>query len=143
MQQSDVERLESDLSVIRRAGRFDKPYAAEDVPLHVLIAVCGLVIGVGAWLSSYDRIIALVCLIPVGFAMARITKRRRQNQADRPMLWKEWRNSLLAGVVVVPAALVWMVWQRQQSGVPMWVAGAAAVFFVGVGCLLLGLLDNV
>ena len=137
----DLGRLQEDLATIREAGRFDKPYSAEDVPLSILLAVTGLVIVLAGWLFPFNRLVVLAGFIPFVIVFARLTWRRQQNRALRPGLWRETRNSLVAVVIILPLVVAWMKW-RELSGIAPHVAGAAGVFFIGVGCMVLGVIER-
>ena len=141
MSETDLDRVREDLITMREAGKFDKPYAAEDVPLLIFMSISGLAGSLAAWQFSFNRFAVLASVSPFVLCFLWLAWKRQRNRSSRPGLWRETRNSLLALIVLVPLTIAWMKWE-QFSGIPRQSVGAAAVFFVGVGCIVVSVIDR-
>jgi len=136
----NLERLQSDLSTIRHAGKFDKPYASEDIPILLYASVTGLVMSaITLSIPPASGWVVLV-FVPLAIIYVRYARRRRRDRAARPGLWREIRMSLMVAAVMTPLMLLWIRWE-QSLGISREFIGAGALFFIGVGHLIVGLLD--
>jgi len=141
MAHEDVDRLTADLSTIRQAMQFDKPYAARDVQLMLLMALGGfLSIPLVEFTQWNNRVCLLLALTPLIVQYCRTSAQRRKNCAVRPRLWQEMWHSLVAAVIMVPLVIGWLVWNH-IAGVPRLHAGGSAVFFIGAGLAVIGTID--
>jgi hypothetical protein len=122
--------------------RLDKTYAWDDVTGGLVTALGGLLAILLLTLTPWDHRAALLLgLAPVMAYFFRFSTQRRRDRADRPSLWLEEKVTLQALAIVLPLVIAWLVWSRVTGTIDLPSAGAAAVFFVGVGLVYVGIAD--
>lgn len=143
MPSNELERLTSDLSTIRNAMRLDKPYAWDDVLMELLTALGGLLAILLIVFTPLDnRVAFMLGVAPAIIYYYRFSVQRRRDQADRPGLWQEVKVTLQATAIVLPLVIGWLIWSRVTESIDRPSAGAAVLFFVGVGLAYVGVFDS-
>ena len=142
MSTEEIKRLDNDLTTMRQAMRFDKPYDAADVP-YVLLIGLGALIAVPLLIFSPwpPRLILLLSLSPGLLAYARRAAATGRNQAQRPNLWKEYKLGTIAAVGVGLAAGGWLLWS-QQVGASFEATRATILFCIGIALMGIGAMDS-
>jgi hypothetical protein len=137
-----IDRVRNDLETLRQAAGLDLPFSRDDIRTNLWVAACGALLAGWAALAPWDYrgLVAVPLLLAVAGAVwsARAAHRHR---GSRPSPWREHRVGMLAVAVLHPLVAAYMQWEK-HLGIPREMAGAAAVFFVGVATLVFGLADR-
>lgn len=142
MQSNELERVATDLSSIRAAMRLDKPYTRADVIRDLATSLGGLLAMTLILASPLpDKPAFLLGVLPAVLYHFHVSAQQRRRRATAPAPWKEEKLTMLAMAAVVPLVIVWLAWSRLVGSVEAKSAGAAAVYFVGVGLGVLGIVD--
>jgi hypothetical protein len=142
MNQPHLDRVREDLQTMRNAAGFDLPFGQFDVLSNVWIGCCGLFITLCAVAAPWEY--RGVLALPLGLAVAGAAwagVRARRERGDRPAGWREHKSGLVAAGIVTPLAVAYMRWER-HLGLPRETVGAAALFFIGLALLVIGILDR-
>lgn len=142
MSRTELDRVREDLATMRSAAGFGSPFGRDDVAGNLAVAAVGACFAAwmafgGERLGRTPTYLFMAALVAVGTAVAVRARRRR---GSRPELWREQRANLLAAVVIAPAVMAYLRWEM-WLGMPRETAGAAALFFVGLGLLLVPILS--
>lgn len=142
-QARDLERLRSDLGVIRQAAGFEPPFGREEVWAHLVFAASGAVGTVWALLPTglpaQWGAIPLI-LVGVGYVTWMRTKYRRSSGRS-PTRRREYTAEIVAMFVVGASALVYRFWAA-ELGISTTVAGGAVLFVFGLGMVVPVLRDR-
>lgn len=142
MPPTEIERVSADLQTIRSAMGLDKTYAQDDVTRELVTAFSGVLVVLLLMFTQWDNRLAFaVGLLPGIVYYLRFTAQRRTDRADRPSLWQEEKATLQALAVVMPLLIGWLAWSRVGGPIDLKSAGAAALFFFGVGLAYVGIVD--
>lgn len=142
MPSSELDRVAVDLSSMREAMRLGKPYTWDDVNRDLVTALCGLLAMLLILFSPLSNKMAFMLgLLPGLLYYLRFTAQQRSRRAATPSPWKEEKLTLQAMGVVLPLVIAWLLWSRLGGPIDIKSAGAAAVYFVGVGLGVLGVID--
>jgi hypothetical protein len=142
MPSSELERVSADLSSMRDAMRLGKPYTWDDVNQDLVTALCGLLSMLLILYSPLSSKLAFsLGLVPWIPYYLRFTVKRRSRRAAHPSPWKEEKLTLQAMAVVLPLVIAWLLWSRHGGPIDIKSAGAAALYFMGVGLGVLGVID--
>ena len=120
MSQVDLQRIQNDLDSINEVIRRDRPYAAGDVLPCVVLGV-GAMVGMVLlhWpLIGNSRLCLLLSLSPGIALFARRFLQSHRGRAKRPVLWKEYKWSLIAAVVLIPSFIAWVWWRQRFDSSP-------------------------
>ena len=141
MSKAELERVRADLATMQEAAGVGLPFGRSDAWIGVVIAACGgLMAAWAAWVPWEHRwgVVAPVLFFTAAYAaLGRHVGRRKGRE---PVRWREFRLTLVAMAVIGPLAVGYMFWE-DHLGVPRGIAGAAAVFFVSLGGLMIGIAD--
>ena len=142
MSQVDLQRIQNDLDSMNQVIRRDRPYAAADVLPCVVVGLGAIVcMALLHWRLLSDARLCLLLSISPGMALwARRYQHARLGRAKRPVLWKEYKWSMIAGFVLVPTCIAW-VWWRQHLGFSGESALATILFCVGLVMAMTGVMD--
>jgi len=142
MSHEPLDRIRGDLETLRQAAGLELPFGRDDVHTNLWAAACGALValwtGLAPW--EYRGLIALPLLAAVAGCLW-MARRAHQNRAAKPAPWREHRRGILVVLVVLPAVALYIQWEKRM-GLPREMAGAAAVFFVGLAALLVALGDR-
>lgn len=142
MNANELQRIENDLATIQQVVKRDKPYSKGDIwPL--------LALGIGSIVSLFlltfkvlpPRASVLLTLVPGIMLYARRYFDVHKTQAERPVLWKEYRWSAALAAILLPAAFGWL-WWSQRFGASDGMSAAAVVFCMGIGMSFIGVMDS-
>jgi len=136
----EIRRLQEDLTTMRQAMKLDKPYDAKDLPVPLLLALGGLVAIPLLELTTWDKRLCLImpCFPALCLYCYRLVTTQKK-RAERPVLWSEYRLSVILALGVGITTSAWM-WWSQQFGATHVAAGSAIVFCIGVVLFGVGLL---
>lgn len=137
-----LDRVREDLQTMRNAAGLEPLFGPFDVLSNLWIGGCGLLITLCATVApwEYRGILAL----PLGLAVAGAAwagARARRERGDRPASWREHKSGIVVAGIVTPLAVAYMRWER-HLGLPREAVGAAALFFIGLALLVIGVLDR-
>lgn len=141
MSQAHLDRVRDDLQTMRNAAGLDLPFGRFDALSNVWVGICGLLVMLCGLLVPWEyrgAVSVPICLAVAGGAWAGM--RAKRDRAARPASWREHKLGLVAALVVTPLAYGYIRWER-HLGMPREMVGGAAVFFVGVGVLLVAITD--
>jgi hypothetical protein len=141
MSQDHIERIRGDLETIRHAVGLELPYGRNDVRTNIWMATCGALIAIWSALAPWE--FRGIVAIPLGLAVLGglwSTAQARRNRATAPSRWREHRLAGMAALVFTPLAVAYMRWEK-WTGMPREMVGAAGLFFVGLGALVVSILD--
>jgi hypothetical protein len=142
MASSELERVVSDLSLMRDAMRLGKPYTRDHVNQDLVTALCGLLALLLILFTPLSSKLAFALgLLPGVLYYLRFTAHQHNQRAIHPSPWKEEKLTLRALAVTVPLVIVWLVWSRLGGPIDIQSASAAALYFMGVGLGVLGVID--
>jgi hypothetical protein len=142
MPSNELERVASDLSSIRDAMRLGKPYTWDDVNRDLVGAFCGLLAMLLILFSPLGNKLAFTLgLLPGIVYYLRFSAQQHGRRAAHPSPWKEERLTLQALGIAVPLVVVWLLWSRIVGSIDIRSASAGALYFVGVGLGVLGVID--
>jgi hypothetical protein len=142
MSQDHIERIRGDLETIRHAVGLELPFGRNDVRGNVWLATCGALIAIWSALAPWDS--RWVVAIPLGLAVLGglwSTVRAKRNRATTPSRWREHRLAGMAALVFATMAVAYMRWER-WTGMPREMVGAAGLFFICLGMLVVAMLDR-
>jgi hypothetical protein len=137
-----IDRVRNDLKTLRRAAGLDLPFGRDDIRTNLWVAACGVLVAAWSALAPWEHrgmlALALAPAIAGALWSARAAHRQR---ATRPGPWREHRMGILATLILLPFVVGYMAWEK-RLGIQREMAGAAAVFFVGVATLVVALTDR-
>lgn len=140
MSTDEIQKIQDDLATIRQAVTKDKPYDRADIFPLLVLAVGALIAILMLQTRISPRLCFLVGMAP-GFVCWCVRYFQTRNQrAVRPGLWAEYKWSLVAGAIMIPALVGWM-WWSQQFGTSRIAVGAAVMFCIGIAACLIGFID--
>jgi FtsH-binding integral membrane protein len=139
----DANRLREDLATLRHAAALEPTFSRDDVLASLVFAAAGAALAAGTAFvpGEYRRPLAIVFVVVFLAIWAVLVTRARRARAARPATWREHRLNLVAALILIPATIAYMRWER-QIGLPRETVGAAAVVFVGHGVFLVGVLTR-
>ena len=142
MSQVDLERIQNDLDCLSQVIRRDRPYSAADVLPCVVIGVGAMVwMALLHWqLFSNSRLGMLLSLSPGLALVAHRFLLSHRGRAKRPVLWKEYKWSLVVVVVLIPSFIAW-VWWRQRFDSSTESSFATILFCVGLVTTMIGVME--
>ena len=140
MPTDEIQRIQNDLTTIRQAMTKDKPYDRADIFSSVVLGM-GALIAIPMLQFVSPRICVLLGVAP-GMALwfARYLQTRKQ-QTIRPVLWSEYKWSLVAVAIIIPASTGW-IWWSQQFGASRMAVGSAVLFCLGIAGCMIGFIDS-
>lgn len=140
MSQADLNRIREDLATVRHAAGLELPFGNQEVRAHLWSAACGVIMTLWAVFAPWEYRwgIAVPIAAAVAITLRTTAEARRRRESAR---WREYRLSSAAVLVAAPLAIAYLYWER-WSGMPRAMAGAASVFFFGLGALVFALLDR-
>jgi hypothetical protein len=122
--------------------RLGKPYTWDHVKCDLVTALSGLLAMLLVLFSPLSNKLAFMLgLLPVVLYYLRFSAQQHGRRSAQPSPWKEERLTLKALAVALPLIIVWLLWSRLGGPIDIKSAGAAAVYFVGVGLGVLGIVD--
>jgi hypothetical protein len=134
-----LDRVRSDLDVMREAAGMDLPFGWEDVWLALAIVPCGAILaGAGAFTPLEMARWAVAPTLLVLLAAVGLRIRFRKSSGRSPIRRREYTLGLVTGLLCAGMAGLFLVWGR-RSGVPTSLLGGAVVAFTGVLCIVLAL----
>ena len=137
----DLDRVKQDLATLKDAARLELPFGRKDVRINLWMAACGALIAVWFAMTPWDdRWLRILLFCPPVVFVGRAMLSAKRDRDHEPARWRELRMSLLAMVIIVPLVVAYIRWER-WIGMPREMAGAAALFFVGVAALVVALMD--
>ena len=142
MSETELNRVRDDLATIKQAAGLELPFGKEDVRLSLWSAVIGVFVTACAVFSPWEY--RLVVFVPIGMATlitVRAGRKARQQRTKQPSRWREQRTAGIAVLVFLPLAIGYKYWER-ELGMPREMAGAAIVFFFGVGVLVAAVIEK-
>jgi len=141
MSQVPLERVREDLETIRTAIGVELPFGRSEVLANIWTAACGLLVALWSLLapSEYRGTAVVLDLAVLGWLWCSYHARR--HRGVRPWTWREHKLGLLGAAIVTPCLVAYMLWER-HLGMPREMVGAAALFSVGLGVLLISLVDQ-
>ena len=143
MSQVDLERVQNDLDSMRRVIQRDRPYAAADMLPNVVIGV-GALLCLGLLQSELfgDQRLCMLLSISPGLALyARRYMQTHRGRARRPVLWKEYKWSMVALFVLPTSAVAWM-WYGERFGYSRESSVATILFSMGLVTTMIGVMDS-
>lgn len=142
MAQQDIDRLTADLSTIQNAMRLDKPYTTSDIPMMLMVALCGLLVIPLLHFTSWNHSLCfLLAFVPGAIFYCRQYVERKRNRAARPALWQEMKLGLLVAAFIAPIAFGWLYWIR-KNGFDSLSTRGSVLFFAGAGLVIFGAIDK-
>lgn len=142
MAQQDIDRLTADVSIIQNAMKLDKPYAAADIPLMLMVALCGLLAIPLVYFTHWSHSLCFIlAFVPGSIFYYRQYIERKQNRAARPALWQEMKLGLLVAAFIAPIAFGWLYWV-QKTGIDSLSTRGSVLFFAGAGLVIFGAIDK-
>ena len=144
MSQVDLKRIQNDLDSINEAIRRDRPYAAGDVLPCIVLGVGAMVcIALLHWqLIGNPRLCLLLSLSPGIALFARRFVQSHRGRAKSPVLWKEYKWSLIAVVVLIPSFIAWVWWRQRFDSSPD-SSIATILFCMGLVTTMIAVMDPI
>ena len=140
MSTDEIQRIKDDLATMRQAVTKDKPYERADVFPTLAYGVGGLIAIPMLQSGMNPRLCILLVLVP-GLVWCCVRYFQVRNQrAVRPVLWAEYKWSLVVLTIILPALLGWM-WWSEQFGASRSAVGEAILFCAGIVTCLIGFID--
>ena len=142
MSHTDLDRVRDDLATLKRAAGLELPYGKEDARLSLWLAFFGVLVTACAVFSPWEYRLVLfapICLAALVTAQAFVKARRQRTR--QPGRWREHRVAGIAASIFLPLAIGYKFWER-SIGMPREMVGAAAVFFFGVGLLVIAVFEK-
>jgi hypothetical protein len=134
--------VREDLETIRQAIGMELPFGRLEVLANLWSAACGLLMASWSLLAPAEyRDVALVLLALIILGLSWCSYRARKDRGARPWTWREHKLGLLAAAIITPCVVAYMRWER-HLGMPREMAGASALVAVGLGALLISLVDR-
>ena len=90
-------------------------------------------------LFSNPRLCLLLSLSPGIALFARRFLQSHRGRAKRPVLWKEYKWSLIAAVVLIPSFIAWVWWRQRFDSSPE-SSVATILFCLGLATTLIGVM---
>jgi hypothetical protein len=142
MPNEEIQRLRGDLTTMRQVMRLDRPYDAGDIPSLLMLGLGGLIAVPLLELTSWhQRLTLILALLPGAIVYAHRYITVKKKRTERPALWKEYRGSLLGGILIALLAAGWMWWSQQHLSTTREAAGAPTMFCIGVVLVGFGVFD--
>jgi hypothetical protein len=143
MSNEEIKRVKNDLTTMRQVLRLDNPYDAADMTYLLLLGLGALVAVLLTTFSPWpQRLTLFLSLSPGVLAYARRFATTRQNQAERPNLWKEYKFSAIFAVGLGLAPAGWILWSQRDFGTSREAFLAGGNFFIGMALLGIGAMDS-
>lgn len=142
MSHADVDRVRGDLEAMRQAIGAGPPFGRADVWINLGVAALGGALAAWSALAPWEH--RWVMLIPVGLLLGvwlGVHRHCRRNRARQPVRWREYRQTGLALLVVFPLVMAYLLWGLALD-LPWRHMGGATVFFLGLGMLVLSVVDR-
>lgn len=142
MSNDSLNRVREDMHTIRHAIGCDLPFGRADVHASLWLVPCGLLTFLCAWLAPWEywRLVFIpLALTIAGWWWCAYAAHRDRGQ--RPSVWREQKLTMLGAPILLLIVTAYMLWER-YLGMPRQLVGAAAVFAVGTGMLLVSLCDR-
>ena len=145
MSTDEIRRIEDDLATMRQAVTKDKPYERADIFPHLALGVGALISGALITIPMLQSQIDLRLCVLLGMAPGLVWScvryfQARNQRAVRPVLWAEYKWSLVVLTIILPALLGWM-WWSEQFGASRSAVGEAILFCAGIVTCLIGFID--
>lgn len=142
MSSRDLERVESDLATIRSALALDLFWSRIDVLFCAAIAVSAGLYGLLSWPNTPLEIRSLWAAAPLFITLATYVgymavKARSLPPREEPRR-REYRSTLVALAVVVPAAIVYLAWGTRAGMTGIQLRGSILAL-MGIAFLVVGI----
>lgn len=142
MNENDIDRLQSDLAVMRGALGMDLAYSEADVRFLAAMSAAAGLYALFSWPGATFEVAAGWAAAPLLSAivvyLAFMAVRSRTLPPREVCRRREYRSSLLATACVVPATLAAVAWSKQIGMTPIQL-GASLLGFMGVAFLVIGI----
>lgn len=141
MSESSLDRVRKDLDAIRHVIGVDLPFGRADVVANLWLFPCGLLMAMWPWVLGWEyRKMALAPLLLALLGCLWCSYNAHRYRSIRPSAWREHKLGLLSALVMLACVMPYAQWER-HVGVPRGSVGAALMFSIGVGGLLMCVID--
>jgi phosphate/sulfate permease len=142
MSSSDLERVRSDLSTVRNALGLDLPWSTADARFCGAISVASGLYALLSWPNSPLRVPSWWAATPLfgvlaAFFIYMAVKQRSLPPRDESRR-REYRSTLAALVVTLPAVAVYLVWGK-YAGLTGTLLGGNLLALIGFAMLVIGI----